>query len=546
LLDVLLIQPPIEDFYFTAKRSVPYGLACLAATLMQKGYSVRVLDGLASAKARRRRTPDSMAYLLPYYGRPDHSPFASFNVYRHFGYSVDHLQRQIAEARPSVIGISSSFSAYSDQALAMARAARACLSGAVIVMGGHHPTALPRQVLACSAVDFVLRGEGETSLPALVGALRDGTDIDSVPGIAYRLPTGKIHLSDPAVIESLDRMPPPAHALIDFHFYKRAGGASTTVVASRGCPMQCSYCSLAGAPAVPYRRRSVDSVLQEIDRAVHRHGVRFIDFEDENISLERSWFLELLLRLESDFAGFGLELRAMNGLFPPSLDDTVIRLMQAAGFKALNLSLGSISPAQLKRFRRPDVRVSFENALASARQLGLDVVAYVIGGAPFQTARDTLNDLLYVAGTGALAALSVYYPSPGSRDFDRIRALNLLPSDPALWRASALPISHTTSRLELATLVRLTRILNFVKALHDKHISLPRPQAYAGQELSRRADRTEVGRRLLAWFLCDGIIRGVDAGQVYAHAQSPTLAEAVAHWLNQKLSTAGGLQRHSS
>ena len=47
MVDILLIQPPIRDFYLTAKRTIPYGLTAIAAALIAKGYTVDILDALA-------------------------------------------------------------------------------------------------------------------------------------------------------------------------------------------------------------------------------------------------------------------------------------------------------------------------------------------------------------------------------------------------------------------------------------------------------------------------------------------------------------------
>ena len=52
MTDVLLVQPPIRDFYLTAKRTIPYGLASIAAALVARGFSVEILDALASSKSR--------------------------------------------------------------------------------------------------------------------------------------------------------------------------------------------------------------------------------------------------------------------------------------------------------------------------------------------------------------------------------------------------------------------------------------------------------------------------------------------------------------
>jgi hypothetical protein len=101
--------------------------------------------------------------------------------------------------------------------------------------------------------------------------------------------------------------------------------------------------------------KSVRRVIEEMEHAVFGIGARFIDFEDENISFRREWFLDLLEEIELRFRGCGLELRAMNGLFPPTLDEEVVCAMKAAGFTALNLSLCTTCSEQLKKFRRPDV-----------------------------------------------------------------------------------------------------------------------------------------------------------------------------------------------
>jgi radical SAM superfamily enzyme YgiQ (UPF0313 family) len=217
------------------------------------------------------------------------------------------------------------------------------------------------------------------------------------------------------------------------------------------------------------------------------------------------------------FAGKQPELRAMNGLLPSSLDEQIVAAMQAAGFRTLNLSLGTTSKSQQKRFQRPDVRRAFESALDLARAYNLEAVGYIIVGAPFQDAADSLNDLLYLAGRRVLVGTSVFYPSPGSKDYMLCATLGLLPHNFSGMRSSALPISHTTTRKESVTLLRLSRIINFMKALVDSGEPLPDP-APAASCITNPNDRTDVGRQLLQFFLHDGIIRGVGAdGGVFEH-----------------------------
>ena len=522
--DILLVQPPIRDFYLTAKRTVPYGLASIAATCIAAGFSVEIFDALASSRRRDIDWPDEMAYLKPYYGRPDKSPFALFNRYRHYGYSFEYIGKMARHSGAFLVGISSLFTPYSDEALETASRIKSALPNCKIVLGGHHPTEMPQRVMLCPSVDYVIRGDGEKAMPLLAKRLQRGQSLKNVPGIVYRDEAGKMVVSRPHRINDAEHLLLPATHLIKRKFYKRGSRGSTVIVASRGCPGRCSYCCMRQSPERHFIQRPVESVLEEINRAVTRDNCGFIDFEDENLSLNRSWFLDLLDGIILRFKDAGLELRAMNGLYPPSLDEVVVEAMAKAGFKSLNLSLGSSSPAQLKRFQRVDVRDAFDKALAAAQYYGLQAVGYVIAGAPGQLAESSLNDLLYLARRRTLAGVSIFYPAPGALDFKKCRNLGILPPSFALMRSSAIPIDHTTTRLNAVTLLRLGRILNYMKALLDQGIPIPTALPFSPGFQLKNADRMKVGLKLLSWFFHDGKIRGVAPGnEVYKHKISPEL-----------------------
>ena len=515
--DILLIQPPIRDFYLTAKRTVPYGLASIAAGLAEAGFSVEIFDALASSKSRTVDLPPELSYLQTYYGQSDQSPFALFHHFKHFGYSYDTIGQRVKKTRPFLVGISSLFTAYAAEALKTAQIVRQYHPDCKIVLGGHHATALPERMMKSPEVDFVLRGEGEVSMPLLADALQNGSHFDGIPGLVYRKADGSLHVSEPAGMENPDDYPLPATHLLNQHFYRRNKKATAVIVASRGCPLKCSYCAVGASSPLKHRRRSVESVISELETSVNLYDTGFIDFEDENLSLDRKWFLQLLTQIRRRFKGHPLELRAMNGLLPSSLDEEVIGAMKAAGFKTLNLSLGTISNRQLKRFLRPDVRDAFEQALQFAKRHDMTAVGYIIVGAPFQKAADSLKDILYLAERRVLIGTSVFYPAPDSADYALCASMGLLPIHFSGMRSSALPISHTTTRKEAVTLLRLSRIVNFMKHLRDQSQSIPDP-APVRKRIIISKNRLETGRQLLQFFLYDGIIRGVSPdGKVFAH-----------------------------
>ncbi len=513
MTDILLIQPPVQDFYLTVKRTIPYGLTCIAAALRASGFSVELFDALATHKTRPLAWPAEMDSLNPYYGRPDCSPFALFHQFRHFGYSFEHIGATARDSGAFLIGISALFTAYSDSALRTAEIVKSFHPKGIIVMGGHHPTVLPEAVMAHPAVDFVLRGEGEVSMPMLAEALRSGGDLTRIPGIVFRQPNGALHRSEPALMPDVDAFPLPATDLVKHSFYQRKKAGSIVVVGSRGCPMSCSYCAVAGWP---HRRRSVSSVVEEISHAVHHFGARFIDFEDENLSLEKSWFSNLMEELTRRFHGFGMELRAMNGLFPSSLDADLLAKMKDAGFRTLNLSLGSIDRDQLKKFHRPDNKAAFEKMVFEAHRLGLTVTGYIIVGAPGQFAEPSVDDILYLSEMGVLVGVSAYYPAPGSKDYERLARSGKLPASYRSMRGSALSVFDTTTREETVTLLRLGRIVNFMRLLSEQ----------SKDAEARDRKRADLGRGLLRAFFRDGSIRGITPdGEVFSHRISTKLTE---------------------
>lgn len=218
--DILLIQPPIRDFYLTAKRTFPYGLSLIAAACEERGYSVSILDGLASPKSRQIPIPEEMGYLDQFYANPDISPFKLFHGFYHYGYSYEHIENVIKESNAFLIGISSLFTPYEQEALKVAEIAKSVSPDSYVVVGGHHPTALPHQVMSNNAVDFVIRGEGELSLPILIQKLTQKRNPAQVPGIVYRH-KDELYISAPSVVKDLDHIFLPAEHLINQKFYRR-------------------------------------------------------------------------------------------------------------------------------------------------------------------------------------------------------------------------------------------------------------------------------------------------------------------------------------
>jgi len=529
-MDILLIQPPVHDFYLTKKRTIPYGLACIAASLKSEGFQAEIFDALATNKSKPIPWPEEMMYLQTFYHRKDQSPFGLFHTFRHFGYSFQHIGKIARESGAFLVGISSLFTAYSDQALKTAETIKKWCPKVIVVIGGHHPTYFPRQVLMNPAIDFVIRGEGEHSLAALAKSLKNENSVEDIPGIAFRRNEKDFFISPPAMLQNLDTIPLPDYASIQNQYYKRKGQKSLVVVASRGCPMKCSYCAFGNSQWI-YRKKSVLRIIDEISAGIGNSDAAFIDFEDENISMNKEWFMTLLAQIHKKFHSKHLTIRAMNGLYPSSLSTEMIYAMKQAGFNALNLSVGTLSKQQLKNFQRPDVSKHLPGILKNAHQQDLATTAYIIAGGLNQDPYECIDDMIQLFQMGTVVGLSVFYPAPGSQDYQTLKQLKLLPDNMSLMRGTAIPIVHKTTRIQCVTLLRLTRIINFIYFLICNQQDIPRPEPCRMSKFPPDYNREQTGKYLLSCFFYDAVIRGIDEnGLIYEHQVDTNL---VNHFLKQ-------------
>jgi radical SAM superfamily enzyme YgiQ (UPF0313 family) len=159
----------------------------------------------------------------------------------------------------------------------------------------------------------------------------------------------------------------------------------------------------------------------------------------------------------------------MNGVSFASLDRELLGLMKRAGFKTINLSFVSTDPSVKERMGRPGTTGHFDNILKEAEQVGLDVVAYAILGIPGQRVEEMVDTMIHLMGKQVLIGPSVYYPTPGTSLFEQCKVKEILPSHPSQWRSSALPIeTKDFDRLDLVTLFRLARVINFIKGKMDE------------------------------------------------------------------------------
>src|SRR5262249_15143130 len=395
-MSVFTHQPPVQDFYDTDVRLQPIGLCYLKAAVNKHLPDVEVVikDYHAGSGRRTVAIPNELRYLTDYYSVADKSPFSTFHQYYHFGKSFDEIESEIAEIQPDVVGISSLFTPYYREVLEVAARVKK-QSRAIVIVGGSHASATPAALLSSPHVDFVIRGEGERPFVEFLRALRQQTTVESVPNLAYK----KEHefvLNQLGDNYSIDELPFPDLSDLSPPSYTLAGKPMTFMITSRSCPHRCSFCSVHTTFGHYYRRRSLESVFEEIELR-YRQGYRVIDFEDDNLTYYKSDFKELCRQLIERFPGREMEFVAMNGISYLSLDDELLELMQLAGFTQLNLALVSSDKTVRETTKRPHTLEAYLKVVDKAVQLGFKVVSYQILGLPNESLESMIQTLAFNA-----------------------------------------------------------------------------------------------------------------------------------------------------
>jgi len=463
-MKILLIQPPVRDFYQTRIRTQPIGLAYLAASLRLQGFEAAILD-CQTGRQRSIPLPPQFSHLHKIYPSDDRSPLRLYSGFYHFGMGWEEIRQAIDEFQPEAVGISSLFTPYHGEALEVARIVKKGNPSRIVIMGGPHVSGDPEGVLNSGLVDYVVLGEGEVRFPRLLKGIQQKRRFGDMEGIGHRN-GGKIRINPvEEFIDNVDAIPWPARDLLEPDHYRIGKRRSTMLITSRGCPHQCAYCSAHLVMGNRFRPRWPEGVLEEMADCRMRYDITSFDIEDDNFTFDLNRAKQLMHLIIETFGEQTLYLSAMNGVSFAALDPELLGLMRRAGFGSVNLSFVSTEALTRKTMKRPGANPAyFDQIVESAVEIGLTATAYAIFGLPGQTVREMVDTLVYLMARRVLIGPSIYYPSRGTALMERCTQEGLLPPDMSQWRSSAFPVeTRDFDRLDLVTLFRLTRLVNFLK-----------------------------------------------------------------------------------
>ncbi|HOJ28135.1 MAG TPA: radical SAM protein [Spirochaetota bacterium] len=447
-LKVLLVSPPIFDFYYSFHRSEPLGLLYIKEALAHYDWlTVTIFDARYKGTSKVITTPEVFNYLHHLYVK-DTSWFSLFHGFKRFGYSYNTIVTYIKENEYDVVCITSLFSAYHHDVEVLVERIKN-ETGAIVIVGGWAVWA-DTNILVNGRADFYIRGDGELTLPILL------QEIYSSNGNISHLP--KLIDSDNSSVNEFFMHTFP-HRETWYTYY---GKRIANIICSKGCVYHCDFCSIHSR--YRYYQRTIDSIQQELEY-LYAHGVKIVNFEDDNFLFNRK-FAKQLLSLMKYYHNKGMYFLCMNGVTAPNLyavfDDAL-----DAGFLEFNLSLVSSYEEVVKQHNRPALQEIIKD-IAWKSAGNVRVIVYIIAGLPGATVKTCIDDILFLASLPVMIGFSPLYMLPGVRLFESMG----VPDDRRLCRGSALySFGEGFSRVDIAALWKLCRFINRLKiadAINDE------------------------------------------------------------------------------
>lgn len=290
--------------------------------------------------------------------------------------------------------------------------------GIPVIMGGPHVTFLTEEAL--EHADFVIRGEGEHALVSFIDAWENGKDFYNVPNLSFKLNGSVIHNPMQPFVEELDELPFPDFSLFKGKPQTVAGRTIVPVQTSRGCPFDCSFCSVTGMFGKKYRYRSTENIIQELKQYNQRNNYIFI--YDDNFTANRKRAKELLHRMIEDKFRFKWSTQVRVDV---ARDLELVGLMKKAGCHTLFIGFESVNPKSLKAMKKQQTVQDMLNATRVLRRHRIHVHGMFVYGFDdddWQTVKETVKFAKKAQLTST--QFLILTPLPGSEFYNKMAAEN--------------------------------------------------------------------------------------------------------------------------
>jgi radical SAM superfamily enzyme YgiQ (UPF0313 family) len=389
----------------------PIGLAYIAAILKRDGYVYKVIDMAGEALNQIISSEKKKNYYIQ-------------------GLSIEKGISLIPE-NTDIVGFSCIFSPHWPLLRDLVKQIRERFPSIFMVAGGEHITALPEFSLKNSELDAVILGEGELIFPSLIKALRNNENFQDIKGIAFKNRLNKeivINQREKRIMD-LDSIPWPDWDSFPIEEYIKSDlqngvnrGRSMPIIATRGCPHRCSFCSNMKMWTGIYKVREPSDVISEMEHYIKSYDIVNFNFQDLTAFVDKHWTLNLTQEILS--RNLNISWQLPSGIRIEDFDNEVASSVYKSGCRNMAFAPESASPKILESVKKDIDLGQMEKAINVAVSSNINLSCFFVIGFPLETdetLRVTLNFVRKLARLGVTdIGLAQFVPYPGSELFEQL------------------------------------------------------------------------------------------------------------------------------
>ena len=385
----------------------PIGLAYLSAMCKAEGVEVQGIDAAGKNLNKTFKIPE-------------------YNL-KGNGLEISEIINLI-NPKTKVIGISSMFSHEWPYVRDCIKLIKKNFPKANIVVGGEHATALPEYCLRdCKAIDYISLGEGEETWSEIIK--QKDNNFNDIAGLAYLKNDEFVKTDLRKRIRHIDKIPWPDWNTFPIEPYLDnavsfgpGSGRNMPILASRGCPYECTFCSNPLMFGRRYYVREINDLINQIKHYIEKYKITGLQFYDLTAIVKKNWVLEFCKALKEN--KINLEWSLPSGTRSEALDLDVIKALASVNLKYLVYApeSGSAKTLELikKKIKIPAVEKSVRYAVSQDIVVRTNLIIGFPGETRLQVYR-TLYQQIKFAFMGVEDAPTYYFNAyPGTELFDQL------------------------------------------------------------------------------------------------------------------------------
>ena len=401
---------------YSSPVTLPLGLAYLGGVLEKANYNTKIIDATGEQKPVQIRRSQN-------------------NLYNIQGLTSEEILEKI-DPNTFIFGISLMFSSEWFAHRPLIEEVKKKYPKIIIVAGGEHVSAIPEYVLRdCPSIDYAIVGEGEFSMLEFSHNMFLGKEIKNIPGISFINKENKfVDNGASKRIEHIDTIPRPAWHLLkpqnyftDYFTIGLAKGKlrNMPILATRGCPYQCTFCSSPTMWTTRYIMRDPKEIVDEIEWLIKEYDANDFEFFDLTAIIKKDWILEFCEELKKKKIN-NITWQLPVGTRSEALDEQTLKAIYDSGCAYICYAPESGSVRTLSIIKKRVKLDRLIDSIKTAAKIGHTVKLNFIIGFPHETLMDCLKSIFF----GAYCSLrygvldvnyAIFSAYPGSEIFEKLK-----------------------------------------------------------------------------------------------------------------------------